>query len=447
MTVANAMKPNAVTEVSFEDRLLISNCDEFNAFCACITVGANIRVLAVTDDGYELFRPREFFSKYDNRTIRMGNKFVNVAEAWWKHPLRRTFDRIVFAPGQEINDGTTYNAWDGWGVEPKAGDCSLYLAHLYEIVCSENPEHFNWLIAWLANIVQDPRRKPGTAVILTGGQGTGKSIIGRPLAEILTRRHYATVAGEIPTRFNAILENRLLLQVEEGAWAGNKSAASPLKHLITGDTIPIERKGVDSFEVRNFMRVLMTSNEKWVIPAQADSRRFTVFEVSDRRRQDKQYFAAICRELDEGGTEALLHFLLNFKYEFETIQCVPQTNALAKQKRATLDGPHAWWLDVLTNGTLPGDGSGSGLSPNDALYRAYIERAIDAGERHRGHQTELGIMLRELYPEISARRLIINGKRAHARQFPTLAICRARFIAATGIDRPWDDDDAEWGEA
>ena len=45
----------------------------------------------------------------------------------------------------------------------------------------------------------------------------------------------------------------------------------------------IEFKGVNAIRMRNFVRVLMSSNEGWVVPAGMDERRFCVLDVDPGR--------------------------------------------------------------------------------------------------------------------------------------------------------------------
>ena len=42
----------------------------------------------------------------------------------------------------------------------------------------------------------------------------------------------------------------------------------------------IEPKGIDSFQARNRLKILISSNEDWVVPVTSDERRFFVLEVS-----------------------------------------------------------------------------------------------------------------------------------------------------------------------
>jgi len=43
---------------------------------------------------------------------------------------------------------------------------NLLTNHLLEVWCGGNIEHHNWLLSWLANIIQHPQQKIGIAVVL-----------------------------------------------------------------------------------------------------------------------------------------------------------------------------------------------------------------------------------------------------------------------------------------
>ena len=91
-------------------------------------------------------------------------------------------------------------------------------------------ELYEWLLDWMAHLFQFPQEKPGTAVVLTGGQGAGKSIVGNVLKKLLGRYHVVAEKSEhVVGRFNDHLEDCLRLQCEEAFWGGSKQAAGALK--------------------------------------------------------------------------------------------------------------------------------------------------------------------------------------------------------------------------
>ena len=87
--------------------------------------------------------------------------------------------------------------------------------------------------------------------------------------------------------------------------AGVHAAEGKLKDLITGQDHLIEFKGKEPIKVRNYVRLFVTGNPDWLVPAGFEERRFAVLEIGEAHMQDKAYFAAIDEQMDNGGREAL----------------------------------------------------------------------------------------------------------------------------------------------
>ena len=212
----------------------------------------------------------------------------------------------------------------------------LFLAHLLTLVCRGNQELFQWLVQWLAHMVQRPEELAGTAVALRGPQGSGKTLVGEVMKVILGDRLYTKVSRpeELTGRFNAHHYGRVLIQVEEGFWAGDKRAEGALKDMITAPTRQIERKFMDPIELPNYGRFLITSNNAWVVPAGHGERRFAVFDVDGARANDFEYFGALREQMFEaGGCARFYHYLLNeVVIDWELIRRPPSTRALLDQQ-------------------------------------------------------------------------------------------------------------------
>jgi hypothetical protein len=65
---------------------------------------------------------------------------------------------------------------------------------------------FNWVFGWFADIFQHPDTKCGTALVLRGPMGVGKTIVGDTFGQLLGA-HYVQVADPryVTGRFNAHL--------------------------------------------------------------------------------------------------------------------------------------------------------------------------------------------------------------------------------------------------
>jgi hypothetical protein len=243
----------------------------------------------------------------------------------------------------------------------------------------------------------------------------------------------------------------LLVQIEEGFWAGDKSAEGALKHLITGPTVMLEKKGVDAIELPSFHRYIMTSNERWTVPARHDERRYCVLDVSDARARDGEYFGAISREMQEGGHGALMRYLLDFDLSHVEVRTIPQTAALAVEKITGLRGVQAWWHEVLAAGVIPCDGrerfdreAPDWREQSVSVRTDDLRSALDVWLRGRRHHGDIltadmfGRELRDMCP--SAKRVRLREAKAERIYFyrvPSLDQCRREFAQWLGSKVDW----------
>jgi hypothetical protein len=172
-------------------------------------------------------------NRYGNRTKTYespnGQKNISLTTWWARHPRRRQYDHVVFAPGKETP--TAYNLWQGFAVAPDFNDsaskCARYLAHVRENVCGGNEKLYKYVVGWLANGVQHPGQPGGAALVLRGKMGVGKG-------EFV--RHYGTLFGphfipvtrteHISGHFNAHLGEAVVLFADECFFPGNGHGAA-----------------------------------------------------------------------------------------------------------------------------------------------------------------------------------------------------------------------------
>jgi hypothetical protein len=310
-------------------------------------------------------------------------------------------------------------------------------------------------MAWWADIAQRPASKCGTSLAIRGETGAGKSKIGECFQATIGPAHFIKVADPrfITGRFNSHLASCLVLHADEGFWAGDRSAEGKLKDMVTGKDHWLELKGKDVFRVDNYLRLFVTGNPDWVVPAALGERRFAVFQIGEDHKEDYPYFAAIDEEMQNGGTEALLHHLLHeVDCSKVNLRQIPNTEALLMQKIASMTPEQAWWLDILRRGILPGDTNGEGVAQRERMYANYINHARDRGVPRRVSETALGMFLTNYVPTIRTTRPTDDeGNRPRVRVFPSLADCREHYAkqlrsegrTAGGLD--WGEQD-EWGD-
>ena len=296
----------------------------------------------------------DFRNSYMNRSVWVGKRPVTLGQHWLEHRGRRQYEGLVFVPvGPPEIDGRL-NLWRGWGVEPRPGNWSLMQAHLREVLAGGDPECESYILNWAAWAVQNPGKPAEVALVLRGGEGTGKGVFGRALRQIFGQHGvHISSAQHLVGRFNRHFLDCCYLFADEALWPGDHSAEGALKRLLTEPTLHIEPKGIDGMEVPNRLHVFMASNNDWVVPAGRDARRFAVFDVSDAHQKDEAYFAALYGELERGGLAAMLHDLLSRELSGWHPRRIVQTAALADQKARTRHGVDALVERLATDGVLP----------------------------------------------------------------------------------------------
>jgi hypothetical protein len=258
-------------------------------------------------------------------------------DIWLGSDKRTEYSGFTFKPGTE-DTGDKFNLFRGWGVEPDPdGDCSLFLAHLREVICNSDPDLYDYLIQWLANSIQTPMDKPGTAPTLRGGQNAGKGAIARYLGPIYGPHMQRVGSSEqLLGKYNAWLAGKIMVFGDEAAWPGDKHGRDKLKHLITEDIITVEEKHVPVFEIHNYARYIFATNHTHSTHAELDDRRHVPLVVSDAHTGDRPYWDALEAERKGRGPAALLHYLMNVDLTLD-LRTTPKTDMLAEQKLHSLD--------------------------------------------------------------------------------------------------------------
>jgi Family of unknown function (DUF5906) len=332
----------------------------------------------------------------------------SASDVWLEAPNRREFRGLQYCPNNIGLKPKHLNLFKGWGcVTPAPGDCSIVTDHIMQIVADNILAKGEFLLNWFADILQNPTRKPGVCIALRGGQGCGKSVVAAIMRRILGSRNVLTTSDKdrILGRFNSAVMNKILLVGEEMLFAGDRATTDKLKHLITGQTLPIEIKFGDTLEIESHHRLLLTSNHERVFQAAGEERRFVIYDVSDVRRADADYFDklyAVADGRDDVTAAAFMRFLLDRDLTtfspWKDQQSFRADAALVRQKVLSLSPPLAWlrevtdtvvgqlklnesyhWRDGLPYGGVNGYGVGSSASDGPKWPQRFLRReTVDA---------------------------------------------------------------------
>jgi hypothetical protein len=437
--------------------------DEMNDRHFVVPLGGQT-VIATLETDDALQRDRLVYSReqdirllYKHRSVVVGLRDneteirKDLGTAWIENPRRRTYRRVALIPKGSC-PADTYNLWRGYGVHPKDGDWGTIEHHLRQVICSGDRANFDWLTNWMAYTVQNPDKQAEVAAVLRGEKGVGKGLVGQMLMRIF-RDHALHISNgkHLTGNFNSHLADVLFLFVDEAFWAGDKQGESVLKALVTEDRLMIEPKHVNGFNVRNLLKILISANEDWVVPATGDERRYFVLDVPSTMKGDKAYFDKLAAAINGDELDAFLgHLLQRDLSEFDH-RNPPHTAALNKQKLHGLDSVQRFWFDCLSQGEIVDsltDGWPETIEVKE-FHAAFLQHAQDHGDRHLPIASLVNKKLSALLPDgetlPTCRPRLQEGPRPRHYLLPALKDARAAFCTAMRIassDAGWSDDDA-----
>lgn len=398
----------------------------------------------------EFITPESFAMLYGDKVVREGRKEIELGRWWIKNPQRRQYHTVIFDPDlpkeyTPKGGSVCYNLWEGLTVVPTRGDWKCILKHIYRILCNSDDSKFNYVVKWLAWMMQNPGKRAETILIFKGKEGAGKGFIFSSFVKIFGEHGYhASNKEKLVGRFNEHLGSTVFLFADEADLAGDKDAEGALKMLITESVIPVEGKFKSVTMVKNCLHIVMSTNQKWVIPAHEDSRRYFINEVDNKYAKNHiadstrdTYFKKLLNCLDSGGRSAMVHDLRQMRLEgWHPRENMPMTSEMQKQVNYTLPKVSKFMLTFINEGMFPGERAVNGeYIVKSKLLFDYIDNLEPGNKLLR--LRDKGEVLREL-----------KVKRLHRKEgnywvFPSLSELRKKWDDKYG-KYDWDDDAGEW---
>ena len=452
---------------------------EYNDRYSTVMLGSKFRIADLSTTPYRFYGRDDFlaFKEADSYENEDGKR-VSKARVWLSHPSRRAYDRVAFMPGGD--DENTLNLWPGFSTTPDStAKCGAWVKLTRDVICGDEAE-FNWVMNWLASIIREPSNPARTALAVIGVQGAGKSLWLQYFGKILGGSYVVVTDDKhIHGSFNAHLATALLLHSEEALFAGDHRHRGIIKSLVTDAKRMVEHKGVDAYQVDNFLRLALLSNDSRVAPAERDDRRFTIIDMkTNRRMASRELVTQIVAEMKSTGPAALHHYFMNvWPYDPSAISTNIKNEVLREVKELNLDAFEQWWSDVLHNGQpLPDTLMWATRSMSEfdewpeyvglgALYANMVQYLRSRSLRHIPSSTEFGMKLKQLMPGLpyyrTKRRFVKPmddelppyarelSETQNVLKLPDLKDCRAAFETYIGSSVEWpgelpDDEKAAW---
>ena len=308
-------------------KLVLLETDEFenNIFNLCDTYEYKVayfqkyfaKILSPTmfvetkKNDYVLYKKNDFMVAYQHLHVSVYNSQKDV---WLKKPFIskwlldeniRFYNNVDYYPTKSMCPEKTFNLWNDFPIKniplDEEADTSLLHFHIKTLL-KEDEKDIDWFLNWLAHIIQFPHKKTEVAVILYDKQfGTGKSMIAEEFLKKIISVNKMIITCRTDKVFGRFTntQGKLLCVLNEASGKETFELNEVIKESITGKTIEMEKKGVDSLRIRDYLNYIITTNNLNCIKLEEGDRRFMVFNTSSKMKGDVAYFNKLACALDD----------------------------------------------------------------------------------------------------------------------------------------------------
>jgi hypothetical protein len=297
---------------------------------------------------------------------------------------------IPYSPKDRVKNGRdTFNLFTGFkaayvpSLEINMELVQPWLDHVKNVLAGGDETSYQYVISWLAHIVQFPPNKIGTVLLFKSEQGAGKGVFFDLIIKHIIGRDYSISINDMNQllgNFNAIVAHKLLTVCDEiQNYGGAHRSNDKLKSLITNETVPIERKGFDTQIEEDSNNYVFLTNNDWPVKVETSDRRYVIIESSSNRIGDREYFNNLLRLTnDEAGTH-LYNWLMRFNITID-LRFIPNTKARTQLKMNSV--PEPIWLIQVLRGEIANVVCGDLVYAPSILYRSFTDWANNAGYKH-----------------------------------------------------------------
>lgn len=225
-----------------------------------------------------------------------------------------------------------------------------------KILTNNNINYFNYLINWMANIIQHPDKKNGVCIVIKSDQGAGKSSIMNWFGRMVVGKQWFLSINDarllVESRFNSEMQNKLFTVIDEAQTNGRYVVGNEkMKTVITEDWLRIEMKGKEAYTIEDKNNYVLLTNNDFPVKIDYSDRRYFCFNSSNELVNNGDYFKEYFKILeDKEVAEQFYYYLLNIDLKNFNCNNIPETHLKTEIRIDSSPTPIKYAIDLVQNG-------------------------------------------------------------------------------------------------
>ena len=324
-----------------------------------------------------MFRERtQIKITYENMLLSDGTPFL---DKWLKDPYMKTYSKVSNEPSADPNvfvlpdlpaPKFVYQSYD---CIPNR-DAITTFDEFIEILANHKQPIKDYILNWCAHLLQKPLDLPGVALIFVGQKGVGKDTFGDFIGTyIVGSTYYQNYSNQLQyfDKHDTFKANQFLVKVEELSKkiVSDENNDNYFKSSITAPTTTINPKNGTPYEVKNYKRIVGTTNHSNALNVEQNERRYVFSVVSPEKMGDHAYWNKLRQVLFiPSGALAIANTLLARDITLFNPRTLPENTYLKQIQEDTIDSVQRF-VDLVEEGEYSGGD----------FYRMYKEYCTSDG--------------------------------------------------------------------
>lgn len=325
-------------------------------------------VLYDIEHAKELFRTIFIFKKSE----KFGD-YTPLLDIWRSDLSKRTIQKIDFKPTDNPSVFVLPIQWAYLQsqINTNASKAIQSFKELISINTNHNTSHSDYILRYIAHLLQRPFELPRTALLFIGNQGAGKDMLWDFIgAKIIGFNQYIDYGknSQFFAPHDCGSQDKLLVKLQEADPSFCRRFASDLKSIISGPYLTFNPKGKKEYCRENYLRLVLTTNKGNPLELEQSDRRWVIFTNSNELCGNYPKIKQIVSDLfeDAGAAAAVSEFLLTYPLgDFHPEKDKPE-NEFKKQVLETEKSAEERFIEQW-------DGSPTAAAQLFILYRDYCQ--------------------------------------------------------------------------
>lgn len=334
------------------------------------------------------FDSHNLFDKNDVKKNEMPKAFIY---RWLEDSDIRTYLDVGWTPYNGIytqSKKRTFNLFTGYSSAITGEELPNSYAQIKPMLdimlnlCEGVDRNLNYLLHYLAHIIQKPYEKLPFSIIFTGKQGTGKDTLLCAVGKIVGP-HFINSESNLDnflgTHAEGLVE-KLLVAFNESDSSKTFNYEGVIKTLISEDKLTVNKKYQTPYKIDNTARMFIFSNKQNPIKFDSVStdRRFIAFKTTDKYADKKysKWWGQFYKHMNTSGfIISFYHYLNNIDlttFNFAKERLGVLTETYREMARQQLPPVADWVGDYISKFNESDSWNNSIEIPEDKIWKSYL---------------------------------------------------------------------------